>query len=102
MEPFGMLFDPRVIGRALDREVEADLEAYLLRLVDESIEVVDRAEVRVDRFVPACFGTDRPRDPDVVWLGYERVVLAFTEVLSDRVDRWQVDDIEAHRGDPLE
>ncbi len=54
---------------------------------------------RVDRVVAALGRADRPRRADVVRLGDQRVVAALAVDLADRVDRRQVDDVEAHRGD---
>src|SRR2546422_7407208 len=52
-EPLRVLGDPRVVGRALDREVERHLEAEAARALDEPVEVVEGAELRVDRRVAA-------------------------------------------------
>ena len=65
VEPLGMLLQPRVVGRALDREVERDLDPELLRVGDEGAELLRGAERRVDRVVPALLGADRPRAADV-------------------------------------
>ena len=46
-------------------------------------------------FVAAFIGADRPRTADVVRAGRERVVLAFAFLPPDRVDRRQVENVEA-------
>ena len=56
----------------------------------------------MDGVVAAVLGADRPRGPGVLGAGGERVVRALPVDLADRVDRGQVDDVEAHRGDGLE
>ena len=61
VEPLGMLAHPRVIGRALDREVERDLHAELRGAAHEAVEVVERAELGVDGVVAALGAADRPR-----------------------------------------
>ena len=61
VEPLRVLLQPRVVGRALDREVERDLEPELARRGDEAVEVLDRPELRVDRGVAAVLVADRPR-----------------------------------------
>ena len=76
VEPVVMLLHPGMIGRALQRVVERDLEAESARRVHEPIEVGERAEGRVDRRVSALFIADRPRTADVVRSGVERVVLS--------------------------
>ena len=65
VEPLGMLLQPRVVGRALDREVERDLDPELRAPRDEPLEVLLRAEVGMDRVVTALLGADRPRAADV-------------------------------------
>ena len=61
VEPLRVLRQPRVVGRALDREVERDLEPELARARDQAVEVVERAELGVDRVWPPSVGADRPR-----------------------------------------
>ena len=68
-------------------------------LGDEGVEVLDRAEVGVDRVVAALGRADRPRGADVVGPGGQGVVGALAVGGADRVDRRQVDDVEAHRRD---
>src|SRR5206468_5474702 len=58
VEPLGMLLQPRMVRRALDREVEADLDAEVLPPLDESAELGRRAQLRRDRLVPALLGSD--------------------------------------------
>ena len=55
-----MLGQPRVVGRALDREVERDLDPVLAAAAREVLEIVDRAELGVDRVVAAGLVADRP------------------------------------------
>src|SRR5437667_10709860 len=47
----------------------------------------------------AIFRSDRPRAPWIVRPGGERVVGAFSEALSDRVNGREIDDVEAEVGD---
>ena len=56
-----MLADVGMIRRALKGDVERDFEAEPARLANEVIEVVECAEARVDRLVPAGLGSNRPR-----------------------------------------
>src|SRR5262245_33632660 len=94
-----MLAQPRVIGRALDGEVERDLHAMIVAGADEATEVVERAKLRMHGVVPA-FGT-----ADGIWAagifgpGDERVVAPLAVGPPDRVDRSQIDDIEAALSD---
>ena len=102
VEPLGMLVQPRVVGRALDREVERDVNLVLLGGLREVFEVLDGSEVAVDGIVTAGLVADRPRGARVVWSGDERVVPALAVGQADRVDRRQVQDVEAELGEPRE
>ncbi len=95
-EPLGVLADPRVVGRGLEREVQRDLQAQRVRPGDEVVEVVDRPQVRVHGVVAAGRAADRPRDAGVVRAGRERVVRALAVRGADGVDGRQVDHVEAH------
>ncbi len=101
-EPVGVLGHPGVIGRALQGQVECDLETEPVGLGDERGEVLRGAEVRVDRVVPAGRAVgertaDRPRAARVVRAGGGRVVRPLAVRDADRVDRREVHDVEAHR-----
>ena len=94
-----MRLEPRVIGRALDREVEGDLEAVLARRALEPAEIVDGAERRMDRIVPALGGADRVGTAEVAGLRPQAVVAAFAIGGADRVNGREVEDVEAHVAD---
>src|SRR2546421_11724070 len=93
-----MLPEPGMIGRGLDREVQTDVDSELGRLGGEGLELVDRAQVRVDRVVAARLVADRPRRTGILWPGHERVVAALAVGVADGVNRGQVEDVEAERG----
>src|SRR5207253_7071713 len=78
------------------------LEAEAARALDEPVEVVEGAELRVDRRVAALRAADRPGTARVAEPRRERVVLALAVRAPDRVDGRQVDDVEAHRRRALE
>ena len=65
-------------------------------------EVLERAEVGVDRVVAAGLVADRPRGAGIVRAGGQRVVVALAVGVADRVDRRQVDDVEAELGEARE
>ena len=56
------------------------------------------AELGMDRVVAAGLVADRPRAAGVVGAGVERVVAALAVRVADRVDRRQVEDVEAELG----
>ena len=67
---------------------------------DEAPEVVERAQLGVRwRCGRPSADADGPRAAGVVGAGAERVVGALAVGDADRVDRRQVDDVEAHLGD---
>ena len=59
----------------------------------------DRAELGVHGVVAALGGADRVRRAGIVRAGDERVVAALAVLAADRVDRQQVEDVEAEVGD---
>ena len=89
-----------MVGGALDREVEGDLQAVPARRLHQALEVLQRAELGRDRRVAALGPADRPGAAGVAGLGGGRVVAALAVGAADRVDRRQVDDVEAQLGEP--
>src|SRR5262249_39601508 len=98
-EPLGMLAEPRVVGRALNREVERDLEPELPRLLDERPEVVERAELRVDGVVSALLAADRPRAAGIAGQRVQDAVAALPCRGHDQMDGREVHDVEAELGE---
>ena len=101
-EPLRVLHHPRVVRGGLQCQVEGDLQAQRAGLGHEGVEVVEVAQVRVDRVVAAVGGPDGPRRAGILRAGVQRVVPALAERGADGVDRRQVDHVEAHRGGGLE
>ena len=75
-EPLRVLGHPRVVRRALQREVQRDLHAEVLgaRCTNASKSSM-RAQLRVDRVVAALGRADRPRRADVAGPGVARELL---------------------------
>ena len=94
-----MLGDPRVVGGALEGEVECDLHAEASGALDETVEVGEVAQIRVDGVVAAFGRPDAVGGTRVAGRGDQGVVLALAERRADRVDGGQVDDVEAHARD---
>jgi hypothetical protein len=80
----------------------ADLEPVAASRAHEQVEVVERAQVGVDRVVAPVRRADGVRAAGVALLRVEGVVLALARGRADRVDRGEVDDVEAHRRDPTQ
>ena len=99
VEPLRMLGQPRVIGRALDREVERDLEPAALAAATIASKSPERAELGVERVVAAVLRADRPGRADVAGRRVLGVVPALAVRHADRVHRREVDDVEAEVGE---
>src|SRR5581483_6995127 len=95
VEPLRVLLQQGMVGRALDREVERDLDAVLLRVRDEAPEFLLRAELGMDGVVTALLGADRPRAAGVALLRPLGVVASLAVRVPDRMDRREVEDVEA-------
>ena len=101
-EPLRVRLHPWVVRRGLQSEVERDLDALRAGRSHEGPEVRESSEVRVDRVVTAFGGADRPRRAGVAGLRIERVVAALAVDATDRMDRGEVQHVEAHRRDGRE
>src|SRR2546428_3889724 len=85
-EPLRVLADPGMVRRALDREVQRDLEPEPPRALDEPVEVVERAEIRMDGRETAVRAADRPRAPPGARRSDQREVAPLAVRASDRVN----------------
>ena len=97
-EPLRVLGDPRVVGRALEREVERDLEAVLAAVVDEGAKSSIVPSSGWTAVWPPS-GRRSPRGCRGRRAGVERVVRPLRYVVPIGMDRRQVEDVEAHVGD---
>ena len=98
-EPLRVFLHPRVVRGALEGQVESDLQAEASGALDEAVEVGEVAELGVDGVVAALGGADAVGRTRVSGTGLQGVVLALAVRRADRVDRGQVDDVEAHARD---
>ena len=101
-EPLRVLPDPGMVGRALQRVVERHLEAEGAGGGHKAAEVGQRPQRRVDRVVTAGLVPDRPGAPRISGAGDQGVVGTLPVGPADRMDRGQVDHVEAQRRDPGE
>src|SRR5436190_22224908 len=91
-----MFFDVWMIGRSLEGDIERDLDSVSRRERDDLLEVIDRAEVGMNRFVSAERTANRPRRSDVPLLSANLIVLSFTKRRADRMNRRKVENLESH------
>ena len=102
-EPLRVLGDPRVVGRALERDVERQLDAAVAGRRAASLATSSTVPSSGCTAVcPPSGAADGPRAAGVVGRRRGRVVAALALGHADRVDRRQVQHVEAHRGDVVE
>ena len=91
----GCSLDPGMVGRGVQRDVDRDLQPVLARRRHQRVEILQRAELGVDRVHAALGRADGVGRADIVGLGLQRVVLALAVGPADRVDRREVEHVEA-------
>ena len=100
LEPLRVLGQPRVVGGRVEREVQSRRPCRARCAVAHSErDVVHRAQLGMDGVVAALLRADRVRRAGIVRAGLERVVRALAVLAADRVDRQQVEHVEAVLGD---
>ena len=88
-----------MVGRALHGEVERDLHSVPTAGGDEPAEIVERAEFGMNRIVAALGGADGVEAAGIAGLGAQRVVAALAVGAADRMDRREIEHVEAERRD---
>src|SRR5690606_30514249 len=101
-EPLRVLAHIGVIRRALERDIERDLEPETPRVRAERTKLVQRAESRVHALVAAFGGADRPWRAGVVRTGVQAIVRPFAARSTDRMNRRQIHDVETELRDVSE
>ncbi|MCY1215630.1 hypothetical protein D9M72_274810 [compost metagenome] len=86
-----------MVGRALDGEVQCQLQAMSGRRVAQAAEVFKGAELGMQRIVAAFLAADGVGAAVIARLGTQAVVAALAVGAADRVDRREVEHVEAHR-----
>jgi hypothetical protein len=88
-----------MVGAHLERDIERDIDALLARFGDEASEILESAKLRVNRLVASRFATDGPGAAMVLLRRARLVVRPFALGKADRVNRRQIQHVEAHRRD---
>src|SRR5439155_1760880 len=91
-----MLAHPGMIGRTLKGDIEGDLNAEVARAIHQFAKIIERTELRMDRFVSAFLRADSPRTSRLVGRGIRLAILPFAKSCSNRMNRRKVEDVEAH------
>ena len=102
LEPIGALRHVRMVRRTLESDVQGDGQTPPVRLFHQTVEVVNRAQLRVNRLVAARGRTYSPRTADIGRFRSQRVVLPLAVRGANRMDWRQVENIEAHPGDAVQ
>ena len=95
-EPLRVVLHVGMIRGAVESEVERHLHASAAYLADQPLEVGKRPEFGLHRQVATSKGADRIGNSGLTGLAGEGVVGTLAGGDPDRVDRWEVDDVEAH------
>src|SRR5438876_2671287 len=95
-KPLWMLHYVRMIRRTLISNIQSNVDFLLLRRLHQTAKVFQSAKLRMDRFVPTLFATDRPRTSWLAGFYFRGVVAAFSKRCSDRMNGREVDNIESH------
>jgi hypothetical protein len=101
-EPLGMIANVRMIGRAIDGEVQRDLHSPLLDLANQPLEILERSKFRrhilmataVDALTIVADGIGNTR---LTRLTCHRVVASFARCLANGMDRRKVYYVKTHR-----
>src|SRR5437899_12518468 len=88
-----------MVERALDGEVERDLQALFARSSDQAAKILRRAERRMNRVVPTLDAADGIGAAGIIGAGREGVVAALAVGRADGMDRREIEDVEAHVAD---
>src|ERR1700722_3290188 len=98
-KPFAMLFDIRVVRRALERNIESPLKSVFPRARDEALEILQCSQLAVNGSMTAFVGADGPGTAHIIVLRRYRIIFSLSERLPDRMDRREINDIETHGRD---
>src|SRR3546814_19399536 len=82
-----MLFEPRMIGGALDREVEREFKTLRFSGGAQSAKCLDAAAIRMHRVVPALSAADRLRRDGIAECRLQSVVAALALRVTVGMDR---------------
>ena len=88
-----------MVGCGLDGEVERDLEPVLVRGGDHAVEIRERAELGVDRVVPAFLAAGSVGAARILGPGGQRIVRPLAVLAPDRMDRREIKRVETHVAD---
>ncbi|MDT4863305.1 hypothetical protein FQZ97_980030 [compost metagenome] len=86
-EPIGVFAQPGVVGRALDGEVQGHFQAMGAGGAHQLAEILEAAQLRVQRFVAALLAADGVGAAGIVRPCHQAIVGAFAVGPADGMDR---------------
>src|SRR5277367_1700575 len=89
LKPIRMLADPWMVGRALDREIESQLDSKTVGRRVEAIEILQCPDRWIDRGMSSGLTANRPRAAGRVGSAVQHVALALAIGVTDWMDRRQ-------------
>ena len=101
----GILTRPSDLNNTLQYAALApssDIESAILGLGNKMTEVVERTEFWMNRGVPSLGCSNGPRATGIVTFEGRRAVSSLSSRAADRVNGWQVQDVESHRLDVVQ
>ncbi len=98
-EPRRVLFHVGVVRRALEGDVEREVDAALLGALQQAAEFLQRAQLGVQRLVTAFRRADRPRTARLTRLRHHCVVPPLAKLVADGMYRRQIEHVKAHLRD---
>src|SRR5215472_13487413 len=98
-EPLRMLAHVGMVGSALQRDVERDVDVELPRPRDQPLEILKRAQGRVNGLVAALLRADGPGAARIVRGRHQRIVAPLAFGAPDGMDRWKMQHVETERSD---
>src|SRR6266513_3430070 len=91
-----MLFNVRMIGRAIDREIERNFHSAFAHLFFEPLEIYQRSQCRLDRLVSASLTSDGPWHARIARLARDGVVPTLAVGVTNGMNRRKINDVETH------
>src|SRR6266536_6519085 len=91
-----MFIDVRVIGQAIEREIEGDFHAAFPHLFLKPVKISERPQRRLDRLMPTGVAADRPWHARIARLGRDCVVPPLAVGVTNRMNRRKIKNVESH------
>src|SRR5690606_29208956 len=95
VKPCGVLFDPRMVGRALNGEIERDFQAVLVGSCNKASEVFEASKLRMNGIVSAFTRADGVGASGVARHRLQRVVARLSVRAPYGMNGRQIENVEA-------